>query len=107
MASLTRSAPTVVPRGQITTVRRSRLPTALRVPILIVLNLGLKTALWSFVSNFLNPELGTISKIPSDNEFWSLYSPGARLLMNMATNWMNWYFQYDCKMSANGRDESG
>ncbi|RYF40456.1 MAG: hypothetical protein EOO38_21895 [Cytophagaceae bacterium] len=90
-----RTEPTVIPRAHAST--RSRLPPILRIPILVVLNLGLKSALWSFVSNFLNPELGAISKVPSEADFWSLYSPGARLLMNGATIWMNWYFNYDCK----------
>ncbi|KAH7070654.1 hypothetical protein BKA63DRAFT_82412 [Paraphoma chrysanthemicola] len=88
-----RTEPTVIPRAHATT--RSRLPPILRIPILLVLNLGLKSALWSFASNFLNPELGAISKVPSEADFWSLYSPGARLLMNGATIWMNWYFNYD------------
>jgi len=96
-----RTAPSVIPpRANVANVR-SRLPAVLRVPILIVLNLGLKSALWSFVLNFLNPELGAISKVPGNNDFWSLYSPGARLLMNAATNCMNWYFNYDCKTRAN------
>jgi hypothetical protein len=90
-----RTEPTVIPRAHAST--RSRLPSILRIPILLVLNLGLKSALWSFVSNFLNPELGAISKVPSEADFWSLYSPGARLIMNGATFWMNWYLNYDCK----------
>ncbi|KAF2824628.1 hypothetical protein CC86DRAFT_353077 [Ophiobolus disseminans] len=95
MALTDRTAPTVVPRAHVTTPHRSRLPAVLKVPILIVLNFGLRTALWSVVSNFLNPELGAVSKVPSEADFWSLYSPGARLLMNAFTNGMNWYFNYD------------
>ncbi|KAH8708572.1 hypothetical protein GQ44DRAFT_715228 [Phaeosphaeriaceae sp. PMI808] len=88
-----RTAPVVIPRAHATA--RSRLPSLLRVPILMVLNLGLKTALWSFASNFLTPELGAISKVPDENDLWSLYSPGARLSMNTGTILMNWYFEYD------------
>lgn len=76
---------------------RSRLPSLLRVPILVVLNLGINTALWSFVSNFLTPELGAVSKVPNEADLFSLYSPGARLGMRIFTIWMTWYFNYDCK----------
>lgn len=81
-------------------VRRSRLPTVLRIPILVVLNMGINTALWSFVSNFLSPELGAVSKIPHETDNWSVYSPGARVVMRILTLWMQWYFNYDCKMCA-------
>ncbi|CAO2653272.1 Nn.00g026830.m01.CDS01 [Neocucurbitaria sp. VM-36] len=74
---------------------RSRLPAILRVPILVVLNLGINTALWSFVSNFLSPELGAISKVPNEGDLLSLYSPGARLGMRIFTIWLTWYFSYD------------
>jgi len=78
-------------------VRRSRLPAPLRILILAVLNLGINTALWSFVSNFLSPELGAVSKVPHETDNWSVYSPGARVLMRVVTLWMQWYFNYDCK----------
>lgn len=86
-----RASPAVVTH----TPARSRLPPILRIPILVVLNLGINTALWSFVSNFLSPELGAISKVPSEGDVWSLYSPGARLGMRILTVWMTWYFNYD------------
>jgi hypothetical protein len=92
-----RTAPVVVPRAHTSATSRSRLPWFLRVPILVVLNLGIKSMLWSAALNFLVPELGAISKIPSDTDVWSLYSPAARLAMNAATIGMNWYFDYDCK----------
>lgn len=95
-----RTEPAVVPVRHVTASARSRLPAALYVPILIVLNAGLRSALWSTASNFLAPELGAVSKVPSDADFWSLYSPGARILMNVATNCLNWYFNYDCKIYA-------
>jgi hypothetical protein len=91
-----RSEPNVVPRAHAATAR-SRLPWFLRVPILIVLNLGIKSMLWSAALNFLVPELGAISRVPSETDVWSLYSPAARLAMNAATIGMNWYFDYDCK----------
>jgi hypothetical protein len=94
-----RSEPNVVPRAH-TAPARSRLPWFLRVPILVVLNLGIKSMLWTAAQNFLTPELGAISKIPSEEDVWSLYSPAARLAMNVATITMNWYFDYDCKYRA-------
>jgi hypothetical protein len=94
-----RTEPSVVPRAHTTPSVRSRLSAPLRVLILLVLNLGLKSALWSFALNFLNPELGAISKVPNEAELWSwsLYSPIARVIMNIGTIYMNWYFNYDCK----------
>jgi hypothetical protein len=94
-----RTEPVVVPRAHATSTR-SRLPWFLRVPILLVLNLGIKTMLWSVAGNFLVPELGRISKIPTEEDVWSLYSPAARIAMNAATIAMNWYFNYDCEYRA-------
>jgi hypothetical protein len=91
-----RTEPHVVPRAHTTAVR-SRLPWYLRVPILVVLNSGIKTLLWSFALNFLAPELGIISRIPQETDLWSVYSPAARLGMHAAIIGMNWYFQYDCE----------
>lgn len=94
-----REAPVVVPRGHASV--RSRLPSGLRVPILVVLNLGINMALWEFTSNFLTPELGAVSKVPSEADVFSLYSPGARLAMRALTIWMTWYLHYDCKLKRN------
>ncbi|KAF1843191.1 uncharacterized protein K460DRAFT_140751 [Cucurbitaria berberidis CBS 394.84] len=88
-----RSEPAVFSRTH--TPVRSRLPATLRVPILVALNLGINTALWSFVSNFLSPELGAVSKVPNEADLWSLYSPGARLGMRVFTIWLTWYLNYD------------
>lgn len=93
--AIERSEPTVIPRAHAPV--RSRLPVFLRVPILVVLSLGIKSMLWSAALNFLAPELGAISKVPSETDMWSLYSPPARLAMNIATMTMNWYLNYDCK----------
>lgn len=90
-----REAPAIVSRAH--TPTRSRLPSALRVPILVVLNLGINMALWEFASNFLTPELGAVSKVPNEHDDFSLYSPGARIAMRIVTVWMTWYFSYDCK----------
>jgi hypothetical protein len=94
-----RTEPVVIPRAHATPTMRSRLSSPLRVLILIVLNSGLKSALWSFALNFLNPELGAISKVPDEADLFSLslYSPIARVIMNIGTICMNWYFNYDCK----------
>ncbi|OAK93787.1 hypothetical protein IQ06DRAFT_330528 [Phaeosphaeriaceae sp. SRC1lsM3a] len=88
-----RSEPTFIPRAH--APARSRLPGFLRVPILVVLSFGIKSMLWSAALNFLAPELGAISKVPSETDMWSLYSPPARLVMNIATMTMNWYLNYD------------
>ncbi|KAL6702558.1 hypothetical protein ACN47E_001555 [Coniothyrium glycines] len=88
-----REAPAVVSHPHLTA--RSRLPRGVRLPLLIVLNLCINTALWEFVSNFLSPELGAVSKIPSEDDVFSFYSPIARLAMRVLTIWMTWYFNYD------------
>jgi len=75
---------------------RSRLPSVLRIPILVVLNLGINAALWSFASNFLLPELGRVSKVPPrEEDIFSLYSPIARIAMRVLTTWTTWYLSYD------------
>ncbi|EMD60623.1 hypothetical protein COCSADRAFT_163932 [Bipolaris sorokiniana ND90Pr] len=88
-----REAPEVVTKSHAPV--RSRLPTALRVPILICLNAGINALLWEFVSNFLSPELGAISKVPQENDVTSFYSPHARLAMRWLTVCMTWYLSYD------------
>lgn len=93
-----RTEPTVIPRTH--TPMRSRLPPVLRVPILFILNLGISTVLWSLASNFLNPELGAISRVPKEDDLITFYSPLARLAMRLATTWMTWYFNYDGKLCA-------
>ncbi|EAT77882.1 hypothetical protein HBI56_192340 [Parastagonospora nodorum] len=90
-----RTEPVVVPRAHTTVTTKSRLPWFLRVPILVVLNSGIRSVLWTAAMSFLVPELGRISRVPSDEDFWSLYSPAARLAMNTATIGMDWYFDYD------------
>ncbi|KAF3006620.1 hypothetical protein E8E13_007561 [Curvularia kusanoi] len=87
-----RDEPTVIPaRGP----RRSRLPAPLRVPILIVLNLGIKVLLWQTVANLLPPELGFVSKAPTDLNAYSLYSPYARLVTRILTVHATWALGYD------------
>lgn len=93
-----REAPNVVPQSHAPV--RSRLPPALRVPILISLNMGINALLWEFASNFLSPELGAISKVPTEDDITSLYSPAARVGMRWLTVCMAWYFNYDCKARA-------
>ncbi|KAF1919227.1 hypothetical protein BDU57DRAFT_545934 [Ampelomyces quisqualis] len=89
-----RTEPVVAPRVHTAGVR-SRLPAILRVPILVFLNLSIRTMLWSVAENFLVPELGAISKVPAEDDVWSPYSPPARMAMNILTITMNWYFDYD------------
>jgi hypothetical protein len=105
-AVIEREAPHVVPNATRAPVR-SRLPTALRVPILISLNMGINMLLWEFIANFLRPELGAVSKVPSEDDVTSFYSPVARIAMRFLTVWMTWYFNYDCKIardSVGGKD---
>lgn len=97
-AAIEREAPAVVPQAHAPV--RSRLPTALRVPILISLNMGINALLWEFTSNFLTPELGAVSKVPNEDDVTSLYSPTARIAMRWLTVCMTWYFSYDCKPTA-------
>ncbi|KAL5113360.1 hypothetical protein ACEQ8H_008764 [Pleosporales sp. CAS-2024a] len=93
-APMARTRPVVAPRAH-TATARSRLPWLLRVPILVVLHASIRSMLWTGALNFLVPELGRISKVPTEEDFWSLYSPAARIAMNAATVGLNWYFNYD------------
>ncbi|KAJ8109353.1 hypothetical protein OPT61_g7522 [Boeremia exigua] len=87
-----RDEATVVPaRGP----RRSRLPAPLRVPILVVLNLGINAVLWQTVANFLPSELGYVSKAPTEDDVYSLYSPVARLFAKVVTIYATWAVGYD------------
>ncbi|KAH6633742.1 hypothetical protein C7974DRAFT_177560 [Boeremia exigua] len=87
-----REEATVIPaRGP----RRSRLPAPLRVPILVVLNLGINALLWQTVANFVPPELGFVSKAPTDDDVYSLFSPVARLITKVLTIYATWAVGYD------------
>lgn len=89
-----RDEATVIPaRGP----RRSRLPAPLRVPILVVLNLGINTLLWQTVAQFIPPELGYVSRVPTDGDVYTLYSPVARLITKILTLYATWAVGYDCK----------
>lgn len=90
-----RDEPIVVPaRGP----RRSRLPAPLRVPILVVLNLGINALLWQTAANFLPSELGFVSKAPTtDDDLYGLYSPVARLITKILTVYATWAVGYDCE----------
>lgn len=87
-----RDEPVVVPARR---PQRTRLPAPLRVPILIVLNLGIKALLWQAAASFLSPELGYVSKAPTDDDPYSLYSPAARLITKIATVYITWARGYD------------
>lgn len=73
---------------------RSRLPAQLKLPLLVLLNFCINAGLWEGATNFLDPELGAVSKVPGADEL-SLYSPYARLAMRIATIWLTWFFKYD------------
>ncbi|KAH9859704.1 hypothetical protein IAQ61_011485 [Plenodomus lingam] len=90
-----REAPAVVSPTH-TRTQRSRLPSALRFPMLVVLNMGINALLREYTQNYLEPELGAISKIPTvEEDVLSVYSAPARGLMRVVTVWMTWYLNYD------------
>ncbi|KAF2850126.1 hypothetical protein T440DRAFT_555386 [Plenodomus tracheiphilus IPT5] len=90
-----REAPAVVTHTHAAT-RRSRLPSAVRFPILVVLNMGISALLREYTQNFLAPELGAVSKVPTPHDdIFSLYSAAARALMRVVTIWITWYLNYD------------
>ena len=91
-----RAPPTVVPNGA-PPLRASRLPAHLRLPILLVLNLGLQSVLWTFTNNLLGNELGAVSKKPGEND---LVTPAARLGYKMLVIWLGWRLKYDCTTAA-------
>lgn len=93
-----RDEPVVVPTRR---PQRTRLPAPLRVPILIVLNVGIKALLWQAASNFLSPELGYVSKAPTDNDLYTLYSPLARLITKIVSVYITWTRGYDCNYKVN------
>ncbi|KAF1972017.1 hypothetical protein BU23DRAFT_469597 [Bimuria novae-zelandiae CBS 107.79] len=90
-----RPPPTVVPR----TSRRARLPAFVRLPMLIILNIGLQSALWTGALNFLDPELGAVSKVPlpagAEEGFEQLSEPIARLATKVALISVAWQLRYD------------
>jgi hypothetical protein len=89
-----RDEATVIPaRGP----RRSRLPGPLKVAVLLVLNLGINSLLWQAASNFLPPELGYVSKVPTEDDKFALTGPIARLAIKIATLYATWAAGYDCK----------
>jgi hypothetical protein len=94
-ALIDRTEPVVVRRAPRTATMQSRLPAPLRIFILLVLNLCLKASLWSLASKFTPPELGAISKMPTEGSSW--YSAEARVLISGGTILLSWYFGYDGK----------
>lgn len=95
-----RPPPTVIPRAS----RRARLPSFVRLPMLIILNICLQSALWTGAENVLSPELGAVSKVPrpgQDQEgFGELTEPVVRLVSKIALVSVAWALRYDCKMRA-------
>jgi hypothetical protein len=86
-----RTEPTVVPAPA--PRRSSRVPRVLRVPMIVVLNLGINALLWEGASMFLTPELGAVSKVPTEGDLWT--GPVARLAMKIVTIWSTWAVGYD------------
>jgi len=86
----TRPSPTVVPSPAL----RARLPAFVRLPMLIILNIGLQTALWSTFVNYFGPELGAVSKRPDESDW---IAPLLRLASKTAMVSIAWWLRYDCK----------
>lgn len=90
-----RPSPTVVPR----TSRRARLPAFVRLPMLIVLNVFLQSALWTGAENFLESELGAVSRVPrptrTEDAFGELTEPIVRLSTKVALISVAWELRYD------------
>ncbi|KAJ4304721.1 hypothetical protein N0V90_000248 [Kalmusia sp. IMI 367209] len=87
-----RPPPNVVPRP----AARTRLPAYARLPLLIFLNLALRTALWTAVDNVLGHELGAVSKQPENRDDLSdLREPLGRLATTIALVSVAWQLRYD------------
>ncbi|KAF1996504.1 hypothetical protein P154DRAFT_537877 [Amniculicola lignicola CBS 123094] len=84
-----RGEPSVVPTSA-SPLRRSRLPTLLHVPILVVISLALRSALLPVATNFLGEELGAITKREDDTRF----ALGA-LAYKVIIICLGWYAKYD------------
>lgn len=82
-----RAPPKVVPDSA---PLRSKLPQPLRVVILLVLTLGIQSALWSSIAPVLGNELGAISKRHDD-----LLHPFAHLAYKVAVIGLGWRLDYD------------
>lgn len=90
---LDRASPAVVPAAT-PPMRASRLPPYLRLPVLLVLNLGISSAFWTYASPFLGNELGVVSKNPDEEETLAAW---VRLLYKISVIWAGWWLSYDCK----------
>ncbi|CAI6333807.1 unnamed protein product [Periconia digitata] len=91
-ALVDRGSPKVIPNST-RPLKPSRLPSRLRLVILLVLNLGLQAGLLSASYEYLGiNELGSISKQtdPSD-----LITPLARLAYKVVVVWLGWKLNYD------------
>jgi len=88
-----RTSPAVIPAGT-PPMRASRLPPYLRLPVLLVLNLGISTAFWSYASPFLGNELGSVSKLPHEE---NNLAPWVRVLYKFGVIYAGWWLRYDCK----------
>ncbi|KAK7183225.1 uncharacterized protein CC84DRAFT_1092114 [Paraphaeosphaeria sporulosa] len=90
-----RPPPTVVPRAS----RRARLPSFVRLPMLIILNICLQSALWTGAENVLSHELGAVSKVPRPGQeqegFGELTEPIVRLVSKIALVSVAWKLRYD------------
>ncbi|KAF2680320.1 hypothetical protein K458DRAFT_345354 [Lentithecium fluviatile CBS 122367] len=87
-----RPPPAVIPSG--TPPARRRMPTWLRLPILLCLNLFLTMTLWSYAAPFMGHELGAISKVPGQEEF-ALLTPIPRLAYKIGVICTGWWLSYD------------
>ncbi|KAF2183059.1 hypothetical protein K469DRAFT_584140 [Zopfia rhizophila CBS 207.26] len=85
-----RAEPAVVTSGAAPPLRASRLPPRLRIPILVVLSLSLRSALLPIATSFLGEELGNISK-KEDDLLLGLFHLAYKILVL----WLGWTVNYD------------
>lgn len=89
-----RDPPAVVTNTATIPQRASRLPRKLRFPILLALNFGINSTLWSVAENFLPPELGSVTKTEDGNVLVF-----AHLVYRVAFLYFTWRANYDCTCS--------
>lgn len=95
-ALLDRSAPNVVPDSA-RPLRPSKLPSHVRLLILLVLNLGLQAGFWTAASDYLgNNELGAVSKQTTPDDW---VTPVARLTYKVVVVCLGWKLNYDCEQT--------
>lgn len=97
-----RDEPVVVTNTATLPQRASRLPRALRFPILLTLDFCIHYLLWSVVNNFLPQELGAASKVENDPVLAT-----AHIAFRVGFLWFTWRSGYDCTYAPKTRLSKG